>query len=416
MVISQSPIASCRRPSGFFLQPVGPLNGETSSIYSVYAWSCSVEKEIVAAQTAFEQSESAIGVAANRPGTPCRLRTDCPALKSVEQRCHAAIPRACSGVPHSEVLSRRIAIVLGSSHRPVMNRQTGYGQTIVLRRSQEGDGWLMRFSWLVERDALSVVLILAVTMLVAAEIAYLVACRWRSTTNTSARDNFVALRVSLLGLLSLLLGFSFAMASGRYETRRELVVEEATVLRTLFMRSSFLSEPERSEFRDLLRQYVQGRAASQILNRDLSSKKIEIFVARSDSLHRKMWDLVSELAVKEPATPAAADMVTCLIDAANLQMKRVQAYTSRVPDPVLWLLFGASVAALIAVGYSEGLYKKRELLARTLFSLVVCGTIFVVLEIDRPERGMIKVNQEPMIRLKELISDDVAGEQKQTDE
>jgi hypothetical protein len=49
---------------------------------------------------------------------------------------------------------------------------------------------------------------------------------------------------ALLGLLALLLGFSFAMAQSRYDTRRALVVDEANAIGTTYLRAQLLPKPE----------------------------------------------------------------------------------------------------------------------------------------------------------------------------
>jgi uncharacterized membrane protein len=97
----------------------------------------------------------------------------------------------------------------------------------------------MRLSWLCEQDASWIVLILMVALLLAAEIGYRVGCRWHSHSD-AAKDHFDDIRNSLLGILALLLAFAFGTSLQRHETRRQLVTEDATVLRALYLRSSLL--------------------------------------------------------------------------------------------------------------------------------------------------------------------------------
>jgi hypothetical protein len=66
-------------------------------------------------------------------------------------------------------------------------------------------------------------------------------------------------RSAVLALLGLLLGFSFALAGARHETRRELLVEEANSIVTTARRAQLLSEPHAANVAQLLREYVPLR-------------------------------------------------------------------------------------------------------------------------------------------------------------
>ena len=81
----------------------------------------------------------------------------------------------------------------------------------------------------------------------------------RQTTVTEASDSFKTLEGAVLGLLSLLLGFSFAMAVSRYDARKQLELDEANAIGTTWLRTSALEEPIRTQSRGVLRQYVPIR-------------------------------------------------------------------------------------------------------------------------------------------------------------
>lgn len=270
----------------------------------------------------------------------------------------------------------------------------------------------MRLSWLCEQDAMWIVLILAAAMMLAAEVGFL-AGRWRHpTAEDQAKSHFGAVRNSLLGLLALLLAFSFGMSVQRYETRRGLVVDDATPLQALYLRCSLLPDDQRSRFKKLLRQYLDFRANDTIIRHGVTPQAIAGLAARSEEIHAKMWESARSMAQQDPPPKQSEEMVKLLIESSTVHSKRVQAYYSRVPDPIIWLLLGTAVVSMITVGFSGGLNKHRGMLAGILFSLVVCGTVYVVLQMDRPGRGLLAVDQGPMVRLKQLVDKDpeAAGE------
>ena len=52
-------------------------------------------------------------------------------------------------------------------------------------------------------------------------------------------------QAAVLGLLALLLAFTYSLAANRFDLRRRLLVEEANAIGTVWLRASFLPEPER---------------------------------------------------------------------------------------------------------------------------------------------------------------------------
>ena len=63
----------------------------------------------------------------------------------------------------------------------------------------------------------------------------------------------------LLGLLGLLLAFTFGMAGARFDQRKTLVVEEANAIGTAWLRTDLVPEPMRAQARDVLREYTHLR-------------------------------------------------------------------------------------------------------------------------------------------------------------
>ncbi|MEO8308709.1 MAG: hypothetical protein ABI616_11795 [Pseudomonadota bacterium] len=77
--------------------------------------------------------------------------------------------------------------------------------------------------------------------------------RWRgATVDEAGKSHVSSLQGALLGLLALLLGFSFSMAISRYDTRRSLVLEEANAIGTTYLRAGFLPSEQGNEARRLL--------------------------------------------------------------------------------------------------------------------------------------------------------------------
>ena len=114
------------------------------------------------------------------------------------------------------------------------------------------DDWLARIftsQWVV-------FLVVTLLLLALAETGFRFGTSARRRNPDAAESHSGSVQGAVLGLLGLLLGFSFAMAVGRYETRRSLAVDEANSIGTTWLRADFLAGQREIEVKNLLRDYT----------------------------------------------------------------------------------------------------------------------------------------------------------------
>lgn len=264
----------------------------------------------------------------------------------------------------------------------------------------------MRLSWLHQQDSWAIALALMAAMLMFAEIGYWIGRRRHSCTGDTGRGHFSAVQAAMLGLLALLLGFTFNMSSLRYEARRQLVQEDANVLIGLQLRSWFLPDPRGTEFRQVLREYVALRVEMGVLKDIPADDELARRFLQGQALYRRMYELVRTEVQGGQAPEPVKDLVSLLSDALAVHQKRINAYEGRVPDIILFLLLGATVMISVAVGYSGGLGRHRGLLASILFTLLVGATVYTILDLDQPRRGLMQIEQTPLLRVQQYLDQD----------
>jgi hypothetical protein len=98
-------------------------------------------------------------------------------------------------------------------------------------------------------------------------------------------------RCTILGLLSLLLAFTYAFVAGRHDVRQALIVREANAIGTAFLRSGLLPEPPRRELQALLRQYLDSR----ILSAEVAARpsKVAEAIQHSERLQAALWPIAA---------------------------------------------------------------------------------------------------------------------------
>ena len=99
-------------------------------------------------------------------------------------------------------------------------------------------------------------------------------------------------------------------------------------------------------------------------------------------------------------------MFNGLVGAMSIYRERIFSWESRVPDPVIWLLLFGALVAMSAIGFFGGLGNHRGLPARIAVTLLLCATIYVVLDMDKPHQGIMPVSQSPMLHLKRTLDND----------
>src|SRR5678815_1764288 len=97
-----------------------------------------------------------------------------------------------------------------------------------------------------------------VIFLLAIEIGYWLGWKRHHKTDETEKSHSNALQGATLGLLALLLGFTFAMAVSRYDTRRTVIMDQANAIGTAELRSRLLGSPYTEKAAPLFRAYVDA--------------------------------------------------------------------------------------------------------------------------------------------------------------
>jgi len=202
---------------------------------------------------------------------------------------------------------------------------------------------------------------------------------------------------SMLGLLAFLLAFTFGMAASRYDTRKQLVLQEANAIGTAYLRADILPEPERSEIRNLLREYAAPRVQGGTW---LVSPEA---LAQSSALHDRLWAAAVAATARNPESILGGLFVQSLNEVIDLDETRVTANRNRIPDSIWMVLYAITILSMAALGYQFGLTGERSWAVIILLVLVFTAVMLLIADLDRPQRGIIQVSQQAMIDLVNTI-------------
>lgn len=248
----------------------------------------------------------------------------------------------------------------------------------------------MNGSWLYRSDAAWLAFGLAVAMIGSAWCGAWLARRRRSVGQ--AAEGLASIEAALFGLLGLMLAFTFAAAASRADLRRDRTVEAANAISTAISRADLYPAVERAGFRDEFREYVDARIAFQ--RAGLQSAALEQAVGRTIAAERRLWRRVTRLAADPRHSTRTLLMVPALNQMFDAATSRLAAHRSRVPDLVLWVLFVLANASAYASGYGTASRGQPVLWAHAVLALLTGLVVFAVLDLDRPNRGLVRLTTE----------------------
>jgi hypothetical protein len=199
-----------------------------------------------------------------------------------------------------------------------------------------------------------------------------------------------------LTLLALLIGFSFSMAIGRYDQRKNFEEEEANAIGTEYVRADLLPEPARSKVKDQLVEYLQLRIRRYELHASDDANEI---VSKTARLQGEMWNEVEKAAETNP-NQITATIVTGMNDVLNRQGYTQAARLNRIPIPAWELMIAIAVFSNFLVGYGA---KKRHSFMFLILPMAIAVSFFLIADIESPQGGIIRVAPQNLILLSETM-------------
>jgi hypothetical protein len=202
-----------------------------------------------------------------------------------------------------------------------------------------------------------------------------------------------------MGQAAFLLAFTFGLAASRFDARKAFVVDEANAIGTTYYRAALLSEPQSSQIRRLLREYVRVRL--QLVH----PERVEQALQRSDELHASLWSqAVAAVDHDHDRGPIVALFIGSLNEMMDLHTKRLElGLRNRLPASIWMALYAVAVVAMFGVGYHAGVTGTRRSPMTFVLVLTFAAVIVLIADLDRPYQGLLQVSQEAILDLERAI-------------
>ncbi len=235
-------------------------------------------------------------------------------------------------------------------------------------------------------------------MLLALELGYRIGARRQRQGSADLKEHVNGLQSTVLGILALLLGFTFSLSLQRFDDRSQAVVAEANAIGTAVLRAQLLPPALRDDTRTLLRQYVDVRVRSSEVSLD---ERAVLLVLRgeAEALQARLWARAREAVDGDNVSYAPilfAESVNTVLDSYSL---REGALDRHVPELVLWLMHLTFLMAGGIVGFAAGFAGHRPSLVSLIMVMLIVVLVFIILDLDRPRRGLVRVDHGSLVSL-----------------
>ncbi len=243
---------------------------------------------------------------------------------------------------------------------------------------------------LVETESWLFALGLFAVILLALEMGRRKGARQRARIMDGGAAGVGVVEAAIFGLLGLLIAFTFQGASARFDGRRTLIVEEANNIGTAWLRIDVLPASAQPGMRQLFRQYLDLRLDTYRKVDDLSAVKAAL--ERTAQLQAEIWKIAMASGAMEGGRNVVVGLLPALNAMFDIVTTRTMAAKTHPPASVFVLLAVMACVAAFMAGHGMAGSKVRSWVHNLGFAAILAVTVFVIIDMEYPRRGFIRVD------------------------
>lgn len=248
-------------------------------------------------------------------------------------------------------------------------------------------------------------LLVGSVLLALAEFGYRIGLRLFAARDEARRSQIGGVQGAVLGLLGLLLGFTFSMAVNRFELRRDLVLKEANTIGTTWLRAGLLPETQRTPVKDLLRRYVDVRLKTQSASDD--PVQLAEGLRQTSEIANELWQQ-TEAAAQSAPTPITASFILTLNEMIDTDSERVTASRNTIPPAVWLLLIIVAAFGCLTSAYGSGSQGVRSAFTSVFLPILITVVIVLIYDLMHTHQGVVSISQKPMLDLQQSMQTSAA--------
>ena len=195
---------------------------------------------------------------------------------------------------------------------------------------------------------------------------------------------------AVFALLGLLVAFTFSGAADRFDARRGLITEETNAVGTAWLRLDLLPAADQPPLRDLFRRYLDSRIDVYRSVPDMQA--VERALARGAALQAEIWSRAMAACQRPEGQRAIVVVLPALNEMFDIATTRTLVARIHQPLIIFGLLIGLGLICSLLAGYGTAGGKQRSWTHLVGFASVIALTVYVILDLEYPRLGLIRVD------------------------
>ena len=234
------------------------------------------------------------------------------------------------------------------------------------------------------------VIALAIGMYFLLELGSRLGARHLREGKGQLKETLSVIDAPIFALFGLLVAFTFNSSLNRFEGRRNMIVEEANNIGTAYLRLNLLPADDCRVLQQLFREYTDSRIRTYQLIPDTQAVVAEY--QRSQNLQKEIW-CESLLSVSKSTTPLPGmQLIPALNAMFDITTSRMSAMQFHPPIVIFGMLLAFCLISSLLVGYQLAGMEKRARVHQALFIATITLTCYVILDIEYPRVGLIRMD------------------------
>jgi len=214
------------------------------------------------------------------------------------------------------------------------------------------------------------------------------------------RDDAGVVLGGTLTLLGLIIGFSFAMATNRYDLRKDSEKTEANAIAVLYMRADLLPPPDAAKIHELLKGYLDDRIAFYSTR---SRDELTRISSNAAEKQNDLWTTVQTLVA--PLPPQLEGLfVSGTNDIVVSRLSTEAVWANRIPRAAWVLIIITSLGCNFLIGFRA---RRTDWLVYLIMPIAVSISLFLIADLDSPRGGGIRVKPINLINLSQSLGTSV---------
>jgi hypothetical protein len=201
---------------------------------------------------------------------------------------------------------------------------------------------------------------------------------------------------NILGLLALILGFTFSMAISRYEAKRSLTVDEANAIGTAFLRAELIPFKNSAEVKSLFNKYIDLRIKA--FKEEYPVKTLD----ETEQVQNQLWQKLIAITSKHNGALESAYTIALnqMFDSATT---RNFSFKKMLPIPMYLLIILIAMVGLGSLNFDRGFHGDSAHWREALFILLLGIVLSTIVDIDHSRFGTVRISQDALYEVQKLI-------------